>query len=480
VGDDDPRTVPRAIRDAAKSAEDLLFVYYAGHGLLPPDTDKFCLALPSSSRDYTDSALRYDDVRGAVTCARHGVGRVVILDCCFSARAFDAGMAAPPSFGELARIPGACMLTACDETSRALAPPGETCTAFTGEFINAINDGLDGAPQLLDMGTLYRHLRGVLAAKSRPQPQFFSRGEGRELCLVRNRRYVPPSDEASPLAAASSGLPGEINDLVHAQVRAADDFPYRLVGARRSSLSAVYVRQDVTESRQDREQPDIPAGPGSDFTTRNTRTTLATALPQTIEEALKHHRHMLIIGGPGQGKSTLSLQVTGQLAHDLLLRADSQEPPLIPIRVTAASLAARNGPLFRRIREAAAAELGLHLDTELPEQLLKRASSRWTWLVVIDGLDEITDPGQRATLIAQLAARTRDQEADLRLLITTRPLQDAELGPLRGAQLANTNLSRSPANVFTTSPGSGSAMAKAGNFRRPISFTKSSRPARAN
>src|ERR1022692_457358 len=72
LGKDDPRIVPRAIREAAQAAEDLLLVYYAGHGLLPPDSDKFCLALPSSSKDYTDSALRYEDVRSAVICARPG------------------------------------------------------------------------------------------------------------------------------------------------------------------------------------------------------------------------------------------------------------------------------------------------------------------------------------------------------------------------------------------------------------------------
>src|SRR5712691_332422 len=49
AGDDDPRSVPRAIRTAAGAAEDMLLVYYAGHGLLPPDSDKFCLALPSST-----------------------------------------------------------------------------------------------------------------------------------------------------------------------------------------------------------------------------------------------------------------------------------------------------------------------------------------------------------------------------------------------------------------------------------------------
>src|ERR1035441_3699622 len=211
VGDDDPRTVPRAIRDAARAAQDLLLIYYAGHGLLPPDSDKFCLALPSSSKDYTDSTLRYEDVRGAVTCAKPGTSRAVILDCCFSARAFETGMAAPLSFGELTRIHGTCMLTACDETTRALAPPGETYTAFTGELISALDNGLDGAPELLDMSTLYRQICAVLTAKSRPQPQFFSRGEGRELCLVRNRRHAPPSDSPSPQSTTSGRLPDGID-----------------------------------------------------------------------------------------------------------------------------------------------------------------------------------------------------------------------------------------------------------------------------
>jgi hypothetical protein len=68
----------------------------------------------------------------------------------------------------------------------------------------------------------------------------------------------------------------------------------------------------------------------------------------------------------------------------------------------------------------------------LPAQLLQKGSGHWTWLVVVDGLDEISDPAQRAALIGQLAVRTRDKETNLRLLATTRPLQAAELDPFRG------------------------------------------------
>ena len=151
---------------------------------------------------------------------------------------------------------------------------------------------------------------------------------------------------------------------MHAQVRAADDFPYRLVGARRSGLSAVYVRQEVAESRPSPEEPDPGVrlegatvrpitksrpdldDPGdavglavSDVepTTRDVREAMPVA-PRTVEDALGHHRHLLIIGGPGQGKLTLTLQLTGQLARDLLDGVDSAHPVLVPIRVTAADL----------------------------------------------------------------------------------------------------------------------------------------------
>ena len=59
---------------------------------------------------------------------------------------------------------------------------------------------------------------------------------------------------------------------------------------------------------------------------------------------------------------------------------------------------------------------------------------------MIDGLDEITDPGRRSALISQLAARTRDQDTELRLLITTRPLPGAELDNFQGSTVGQYHL----------------------------------------
>lgn len=223
IGDDDPRTVPRKIRDAARAAEDLLLVYYAGHGLVPMDTDQFCLALPSSTKDFTDTALRYSDVRAAVNSARPTTAKAVILDCCYAARAVKGGMGAPPSLHERARIEGACTLTACDETTRALAPPGDAYTAFTGELINALGIGVNDGPEFLDFGTIYHYLLVELEAKSRPRPQLFSKGSPHELCLVRNRCYVPL---ASPSQAGQSpSQAGQLPNVLRRTTPAVDDRP---------------------------------------------------------------------------------------------------------------------------------------------------------------------------------------------------------------------------------------------------------------
>jgi hypothetical protein len=432
LDDDDPRTIPGTIREAARAASDLLVVYYAGHGLLPYDTDRFCLALPSSTKDDTYRAVRYEAVRLAIASAGPDVAKLVILDCCFAARALDAAMGGTTqSLEELSRIEGACTLTASDETSIALAPPGETYTAFTGELISAIENGVPGAPECLDVATLYRHLTSTLESKGLPLPQLFSRGGGGNLRLVRNR------------AAASQhavDLPDGLRSLVEAQLRAADDFPYRLVGARRSSLSAVYVRQQMTESRPDREMEGPDTVPGS----APERSAQASASVRTLEDALRLHPHLVITGGPGLGKSTTTLQLAGQLAQALI---DPSTPPppgedrLIPLRVTATALAEGHAPLFRRLRDAAAAELGLHLDAPLPGDLLEHPPQGCTWLLIVDGVDEITDPVRKDALIRQLAARTADGSG-LRLLITTRPLPGTELETLRRSTVGHYQLER--------------------------------------
>ncbi|WP_107451172.1 caspase, EACC1-associated type [Streptomyces sp. RTd22] len=202
------------VKEAAARATDTLFVYYGGHGLIDPHTDELYLALPDSVHDREYTALRYEYLRRAVLDAAAGVRRtVVVLDCCYSGRALIGRMSASDEIADRAAVEGTCLLTASAETRAALSPPGETYTAFTGELITALGEGIPGAPDLIDMNTLYRHLHRTLAAKSRPLPQQRNRNTGGLIALARNRAVaaavaapvpapVPPIPTHRPEAAA--------------------------------------------------------------------------------------------------------------------------------------------------------------------------------------------------------------------------------------------------------------------------------------
>jgi hypothetical protein len=88
----------------------------------------------------------------------------VILDCCYSGLALGR-MSAGAGLADQAAVEGSFLLAAAAETRTALAPVGKTCTAFTGAVLEALRQGIPGAPALVDLGVLYRHLRVTMEAR---------------------------------------------------------------------------------------------------------------------------------------------------------------------------------------------------------------------------------------------------------------------------------------------------------------------------
>ncbi|WP_181043310.1 caspase family protein [Actinokineospora auranticolor] len=178
------RQVLDQVRRSAERATDTLIVYFAGHGFTDDRTNDLCLALPDSEPGLEYTMLPFDAIRRRVL--DHGSRarrKVVILDCCFSARALQGWMG---SVADQSSIEGSCVLTASSETRMALAPPGEKYTAFTGELINVLETGVPGGPSLLDMETVYQQVRWALEAKSRPIPQQRNRNAGGQIPPVIN------------------------------------------------------------------------------------------------------------------------------------------------------------------------------------------------------------------------------------------------------------------------------------------------------
>ncbi|MEU6463545.1 caspase family protein [Streptomyces sp. NPDC046976] len=209
------------VREKGRLAEDTLLVYYAGHGLTDPHTDELYLALTGSDPEREYTALRYEYLRRAVVDLGARARRtVVILDCCYSGRALLGRMSASTHIADQAVVEGTCLLTASAETRPALSPPGETYTAFTGELIGVLREGIAEGPDPVDMGTLYRHVYQRLAARSRPLPQQRSRNTGGLIAIARNR-FARGSEGAEGSDAAARRLQEATERLAAMEVREA-------------------------------------------------------------------------------------------------------------------------------------------------------------------------------------------------------------------------------------------------------------------
>jgi hypothetical protein len=191
-------TVLDAVHDAAAEAADALVVYYAGHGLLSPESD-LLLALPESDHDRLYRNIPYHQLRHELVDTCTAPRRVVLLDCCYSGRALLGHMGPAVDVAERAGVEGTYVMTASSETRPAWSPEGEEFTAFSGELLKAMADGVPDAPDPLEMDALFRHVRRELIAKGRPVPQQRARNTGHSIALTRNCWWPPPAQPAPPV-----------------------------------------------------------------------------------------------------------------------------------------------------------------------------------------------------------------------------------------------------------------------------------------
>ncbi|WP_433717169.1 NACHT domain-containing protein (plasmid) [Nocardia sp. CA-084685] len=198
---------------------------------------------------------------------------------------------------------------------------------------------------------------------------------------------------------------------------------------------------------------DLPITPGPDGKRRTVFGHILDRGEQVLKPVLGLHtgpRHVVVAGGPGNGKTTMSKFLVQAYRAALLdgasdLGADHQAV----IAETARTLRGlgRDGlPKFRRwpmridLAEYAD-EQGLSEDSTLLRWIAHKVSKRsnvgvitastldswikqWPWFLVLDGLDEITDPRIRKRLIQQITEFVSEADGDncdLLVVVTTRP-----------------------------------------------------------
>lgn len=198
-----------------------------------------------------------------------------------------------------------------------------------------------------------------------------------------------------------------LRDYLRAARAAADDHPYaiRLPGTSPPPLTDVYVSQQISAhgDSQDRvvsADAVLDAGGGA-----------------------------VVIGGPGAGKSSLGRHLTTRLAGQWLGGGDA--PDVVPVRVSASALTGQ-GSVADRLAAAVRRDARFLPQGSLPEGFFATCPLADTpWLVMVDGVDEVLDPGQRKALLAMVADLSCQPDGAHRVLVLTRPLPQDELKPLR-------------------------------------------------
>ncbi|MFF5218787.1 caspase domain-containing protein [Micromonospora sp. NPDC000442] len=183
-----------AIHAVADEALDTLVLYYSGHGVLGQRGDLF-LAVGDTNPD--PRRVRYSGVpldwfRSALA-ESPAQNRVLILDCCFSGRAAEAMSDTASMVRGTLDIRGTYTLTSAPAHETAVAPLGARFTAFSGELLTALRQGIPGGGPLLTLGDIYPALTRALLASGLPRPQHLGTGLADHIALSKNPAHRPPA-----------------------------------------------------------------------------------------------------------------------------------------------------------------------------------------------------------------------------------------------------------------------------------------------
>jgi hypothetical protein len=176
-----------AIDAFSNEAEDTLLFYYTGHGLIGRNSSELHLATAGTIEAQAESnALSFDKIRHTIQNSSART-KILILDCCFSGRAFE--FMGPVSEVVQANLDlrGTFAIASSPPNRPALAPAGAKFTAFTGELVRVLNEGIDNGRDEISLEELYGAVRSAMKKRPNlPEPRRANFEDADTLQIARN------------------------------------------------------------------------------------------------------------------------------------------------------------------------------------------------------------------------------------------------------------------------------------------------------
>lgn len=188
----DQEVIGRALSAASDQAEDLLLVYYAGHGLLDDDGHLYLTLKHTDPKQLEFTAVDLNLLKRRLARSR-ARARVLVLDCCFSGRAIEAMGPLPSLVSGQLPPSGTYTLTSTSATRPSHAPPKDRNTAFTGALLGAL-----GEPEPMRLDEIYQHVKHQMDDRGLTAPQCRAVGDTGRIALARGAIRVPPPRTRPP------------------------------------------------------------------------------------------------------------------------------------------------------------------------------------------------------------------------------------------------------------------------------------------
>ena len=166
-----PSELAPSLVDLVAGVEDLLLLYYVGHGIRTTN-GQLALALRNTSahpEKLPHTAILYKSIADILR-ASVATTKLVILDCCHAALANKDNSQFQSPDPDHEPVEGLYCIWASKEWEKAKSPTTGGLTHFTNTFIDVLHAGIGGKPAQLTIDQVYNEIRDRMLKAGLPEP----------------------------------------------------------------------------------------------------------------------------------------------------------------------------------------------------------------------------------------------------------------------------------------------------------------------